>query len=1374
MITCKAPRNILSRYPWETNKSYSGFVSSPISCVGHLIEGSKARIDQGWTVCSNCSDCCFCRDCPECRQSLDLCACTTTSLPCTPSIPIGTTAARGLCLPPEFRCYWAPRQDPTFSQLQCDLLDFTGRLFLPPQPLVLILGEKDFLHPDLALRKTIPFYVSMDGQTWISGCVAYPIYGSPASQNYADGRQTCITNDPTVGAKWTGTFVFTERYNLTRFKPDIAPMTGGTRITFVGEGFVQTSDIRCKFGYRSLPDFFDYDNPCDSFGNITGVVYNEVPGAFVDSFTVVCVSPAVDLRVHRLGNPPVNADGLVVDPVCAPYSKNQNYVAVPTEITINGSPVDYTASRIDFIFAMPWEITRMSPSHSPTMGGLIITLFGPYFRHTEDIMCKFGDLRATEIVWLSEISIGCRNPSVEIHKYVNVSVSLDGQTWSEATNTSLFEYDGVRNVLTFGENVYGQLGFNVIGKRIFSGFKCLGGKTQGFPCSAHTDCPSGSCEFVNQTNLNYEPTFIDQLFARNVTSISMGQTHTIIVSSQTYNDTWGTKPRRGVIYTWGGNMAGQLGIGFSGPSLQYNLSHPSVLVCASEDTYMLDVRYDGRTILGLPSNWPSSSWQIPTCLKLQDVTSQGKQYIETLVVFNPFHFESVIQVAAGSFHSLALTENGNVFSWGWNNDGQLGLGPLEMRTSIPYPTQLMYFLQRNRIVIKRIAAGFSHSVAVATDGILYTWGNNKYGQLAQGDYVNRRFPTAVRGFKDSQGADIRVQDVKCGLYHCLVLTEKGQVWSFGSNSRGQLGTCSTSPIIDNNLIFTCTPSPLQIKSSVYTSPKPQKVEFANITDYLGNLLGAPRVTQIATGAFHSMAIAIPCSIIIGTYTDPCADYDEAAGDLYVWGNNRYGQLGVGRNSDGEYRPLPVLVPALFTISSQCKSTSYVLCIKGQYTDGCCYPANNYFVSGMSVRGIGAGSWHTVLYLVNRERVGYRRSLYPVERVLTMGNNDEGQLGLGDLLLRNTPSPINTNMVKFHDVGGGHFQSIFTQGCPPNDQNVCNNHGLCYEQGVCECYPGYRGLDCLIECDGGATNVCSSHGNASLAFDIAAWRRNVVRAASGRSMRERLNLLFYPYFCSSVAMQGRKFGSEIDCLSVCSVLGGACLLREAKNISSSDVLHFMDALVIDFPAMKTAVDLVIEDWPLVLFLKGVRQWSFSYEARVQKMSASTQGPSNGYWQESDVLQIVEMLQNRSTCWRSYDCPSGSCQVIRGQTRTTASTSGFQAGPGCRDGWTARIAFSKRIEEIDQVWSNLEEENLFCDPLAVANYYGITREQAQFMWSTLELDPNKILDMLMSSSNPALSAPFLGGLDFVSVVLHVWEAFNDKCFQVTLSEAREGVH
>ncbi len=94
----------------------------------------------------------------------------------------------------------------------------------------------------------------------------------------------------------------------------------------------------------------------------------------------------------------------------------------------------------------------------------------------------------------------------------------------------------------------------------------------------------------------------------------------------------------------------------------------------------------------------------------------------------------------------------------------------------------------------------------------------------------------------------------------------------------------------------------------------------------------------------------------------------------------------------------------------------------------------------------------------------------------------------------------------------------------------------------------------------------------------------------------------------------------------------------------------------------------------------------------------------------MVPIIEMLQNRSTCWRSYSCASGSlCPLIRGHVRLNSGESNLDVNPGCRDGWTARIHFQKRIEEIDQAWSNLEMENWMCDPQAVADAHGIRKEQ-----------------------------------------------------------------
>ncbi|KAJ1490721.1 regulator of chromosome condensation 1/beta-lactamase-inhibitor protein II, partial [Baffinella frigidus] len=171
----------------------------------------------------------------------------------------------------------------------------------------------------------------------------------------------------------------------------------------------------------------------------------------------------------------------------------------------------------------------------------------------------------------------------------------------------------------------------------------------------------------------------------------------------------------------------------------------------------------------------------------------------------------VVTVASGSFHSLAITESLDLYSWGWNNDGQLGMGPLELRPNIPYPTKVVYFDSKVKVKIVKISAGFAHTAAVTADGELYTWGNNRYGQLGLGDYVARRFPSLVTGFIDSRGAEFKVADVKCGLYHCLVQTTAGSIWSFGSNSRGQLGTCKFAPFATDNLDLDCIPEPAQDK-----------------------------------------------------------------------------------------------------------------------------------------------------------------------------------------------------------------------------------------------------------------------------------------------------------------------------------------------------------------------------------------------------------------------------------------------------------------------------------------------------------------------------------------------------------------------------------
>ncbi|XP_072832977.1 RCC1 and BTB domain-containing protein 2 isoform X2 [Pogona vitticeps] len=144
--------------------------------------------------------------------------------------------------------------------------------------------------------------------------------------------------------------------------------------------------------------------------------------------------------------------------------------------------------------------------------------------------------------------------------------------------------------------------------------------------------------------------------------------------------------------------------------------------------------------------------------------------------------KKVIEVACGSHHSVILTSDGEVYTWGYNNSGQVGSGSTANQ---PIPRRVTSSLQ-NKIVIN-IACGQMCSMAVLESGEVYVWGYNGNGQLGLGNSGNQPTPCRIAAL---QG--IRVKRVVCGYAHTLVLTDEGQLYAWGANSYGQLGTGNRS------------------------------------------------------------------------------------------------------------------------------------------------------------------------------------------------------------------------------------------------------------------------------------------------------------------------------------------------------------------------------------------------------------------------------------------------------------------------------------------------------------------------------------------------------------------------------------------------------
>lgn len=134
----------------------------------------------------------------------------------------------------------------------------------------------------------------------------------------------------------------------------------------------------------------------------------------------------------------------------------------------------------------------------------------------------------------------------------------------------------------------------------------------------------------------------------------------------------------------------------------------------------------------------------------------------------------VQQISSGGVHSCALTEAGRVFCWGRNNSGQLGNGT---RDDSAVPVRVRGIGAN----VQAISAGGTHVCAIDRRGDLYCWGGNLSGQLGLGDAGSRSLPERVTGIGRN------IQAVSAGLNATCALNRNGRAYCWGQNNFGQLG-----------------------------------------------------------------------------------------------------------------------------------------------------------------------------------------------------------------------------------------------------------------------------------------------------------------------------------------------------------------------------------------------------------------------------------------------------------------------------------------------------------------------------------------------------------------------------------------------------------
>ncbi|KAM7291897.1 LOW QUALITY PROTEIN: RCC1 domain-containing protein 1 [Ixodes scapularis] len=168
--------------------------------------------------------------------------------------------------------------------------------------------------------------------------------------------------------------------------------------------------------------------------------------------------------------------------------------------------------------------------------------------------------------------------------------------------------------------------------------------------------------------------------------------------------------------------------------------------------------------------------------------------LEPLVLARP----SIKSVVCGNAHNLALAENGVVFSWGNSSHGELGHGTLDPE-STPRPIEGL-----EGIVIREVSAGGWHSAAISVTDDLYLWGWNESGQLAlpcpdgQPELYREARVVVVRPIPHLVASLTDVLTASCGSRHTAAVAGDGTAWAWGCNAYGQLG-------LKEDLKSTCLP-----------------------------------------------------------------------------------------------------------------------------------------------------------------------------------------------------------------------------------------------------------------------------------------------------------------------------------------------------------------------------------------------------------------------------------------------------------------------------------------------------------------------------------------------------------------------------------------
>lgn len=324
----------------------------------------------------------------------------------------------------------------------------------------------------------------------------------------------------------------------------------------------------------------------------------------------------------------------------------------------------------------------------------------------------------------------------------------------------------------------------------------------------------------------------------------------------------------GTLWAWGLNDRGQLGVG--------NTVNSSVPVQVGSDHNWTSVSAGGKHTIALKSDGTLWAWGYNYFGQLGNGTISGwsASFPEPVQIGTDKDWSSI---SAGINHNLALKANGSLWAWGENTLGQLGNGSTSTGIATPVHIDI-------NTKWRQISAGGYFSAALKSDGSLWAWGDNYYGQIANGNTASVTEPSQI-------GTNVW-KNVQAGKYHVIATSTDGTAWQWG-DVLGAGQSVPSNPVMISNISKI-----VSVSAGEYTA-------YALASDGKLYTWGKNNLGQLGTGSIQEQAQENPefngsksneiITVASGHGFSTMVLYGN--GNLKGWGYNGDYNLGIGDNID---------------------------------------------------------------------------------------------------------------------------------------------------------------------------------------------------------------------------------------------------------------------------------------------------------------------------------------------------------------------------------------------------------------------------------------------------------------------------------------------